>query len=86
MLKTICGRGGVLQLSPNWGGVKSSGGITEMDRHKMPYHAAINAHVLHYVVSNHAFTDTEKEKHYCSPYHENKNAMAPSSTAEQVPE
>ena len=52
----------------------------------MPYHAAINAHVLHYVVSNHAFTDIEQEKHYCSPYHEYKNAMAPSSTAEQVPE
>ena len=60
MLKTICCRGRVLQLSPNWGGVKSSGGITEMDRHKMPYHAAINAHVLHYVVSNHAFTDIEQ--------------------------
>ena len=35
------------------------GGITEMDRHKMPYHVAISAHVLHYVVSN-AFTDIEQ--------------------------
>ena len=79
MPKTICCRGGVLQLSPNWGGDKVVGELQRWIDIKCPtmLQLMLMSCIMWSGTMHLQILNSLQEKHCCSAYHKKQKRSGP---------